>query len=126
MAADDHRASFSIHRAHTRKAAAIGTAAFGRSAAARPRGALCLYYVPISTVVTLFFSFVKVGSSVWWVVGVTRARPSRAPPLALVAVRRRPSTFGRRSFSGAPRLTAARLADWRVQILLPRSTASAT
>ena len=40
----------------------------------------------------------------------------RASPLALVAVRRRPSVFLRRSFSGAPRLTAVRLADWRVQI----------
>ena len=40
----------------------------------------------------------------------------RASPLALVAVRRRPSVFLSRLFSGAPLLTAVRLADWRVQI----------
>ena len=41
---------------------------------------------------------------------------SVASPLALVAARRRPFVFDRRSFSGAPRLAAVRLADWRVQI----------
>ena len=44
------------------------------------------------------------------------AHAPRASPLVLIAVRRRPSVFLSRLFSGAPLVTAVRLADWRVQI----------
>ena len=54
------------------------------------------------------------GLSIMW--GESLAHAPRASPLALVAARRRPSVFDRRSFSGAPRLAAVRLADWRVQV----------
>ena len=53
-----------------------------RFVAVRPRGALCLYYVSISTFVTLFFSFVKVGSTVP-PCGESHSRTPLAPPRSL-------------------------------------------